>query len=116
MTPLIVFFAVVYSIVCVVLILLIIMQGGKAEGLFASAQSNVLGGQRGNILTRITKALSGVFIVGAMVISFLISLEQTPTERAEALRAEQTEQQPAQEQQTQPEAFPFGGTETFPTQ
>ena len=36
---------VIYSIVCILLILLIIIQGGKAEGLFSSAQANVLGWQ-----------------------------------------------------------------------
>ncbi|MEI0581332.1 preprotein translocase subunit SecG [Brachyspira pilosicoli] len=68
---------IVYSIICVLLLLLIIIQGGKAEGLFSSAQANVLGSQRGNALTKATTILSTIFIVGALLISMAISTQKT---------------------------------------
>lgn len=71
---------VVYSIICILLILLIIIQGGKAEGLFSSAQANVLGSQRGDALTKATKVLSTIFIVGALLISMAISSQKTAFE------------------------------------
>ena len=71
---------VVYSIICILLILLIIIQGGKAEGLFSSAQANVLGSQRGNALTKATKVLAAVFILGALFISMAISSQKTAFE------------------------------------
>ena len=71
---------VVYSIICILLILLIIIQGGKAEGLFSSAQANVLGSQRGDALTKATKVLSTVFILGALLISMAISSQKTAFE------------------------------------
>ena len=71
---------VVYSITCILLILLIIIQGGKAEGLFSSAQANVLGSQRGDALTKATKVLSTVFILGALLISMAISSQKTAFE------------------------------------
>ena len=70
----------VYSIICILLILLIIIQGGKAEGLFSSAQANVLGSQRGDALTKATKVLSTVFILGALFISMAISAQKTAFE------------------------------------
>ena len=70
----------VYSIICILLILLIIIQGGKAEGLFSSAQANVLGSQRGDALTKATKVLSTVFILGALLISMAISSQKTAFE------------------------------------
>ncbi|PCG19573.1 preprotein translocase subunit SecG [Brachyspira sp. G79] len=71
---------VVYSIICVLLILIIIIQGGKAEGLFSSAQANVLGSQRGNALTKATTFLSTIFVVGALLISVAISTQKTAFE------------------------------------
>lgn len=71
---------VVYSVICILLILLIIIQGGKAEGLFSSAQANVLGSQRGDALTKATKVLSTIFIVGALLISMAISSQKTAFE------------------------------------
>lgn len=68
---------VLYTIVCVLLILLIIIQGGKAEGLFANSQSNVLGSQSTNVLTKATGVLATIFIVGALVISVAISSQKT---------------------------------------
>lgn len=70
----------IYSIICILLILLIIIQGGKAEGLFSSAQANVLGSQRGDALTKATKVLSTIFIVGALLISMAISTQKTAFE------------------------------------
>ena len=70
----------VYSIICILLILLIIIQGGKAEGLFSSAQANVLGSQRGDALTKATKVLSTIFILGALLISMAISAQKTAFE------------------------------------
>ncbi|WP_297203208.1 preprotein translocase subunit SecG [uncultured Brachyspira sp.] len=75
---------VVYSIICVLLILIIIIQGGKAEGLFSSAQANVLGSQRGNALTKATTFLSTIFIVGALLISVAISSQKTAFENVTA--------------------------------
>lgn len=72
---------VIYSIVCLLLILIVLIQGGKAEGLFASAQSNVLGSQSGNVLSRATTILSTIFIVGALLISMAISSQRTAFER-----------------------------------
>ena len=71
---------IVYSIICILLILLIVIQGGKAEGLFSSAQANVLGSQRGDALTKATKVLSTVFILGALLISMAISSQKTAFE------------------------------------
>lgn len=71
---------VVYSIICILLILLIIIQGGKAEGLFSSAQANVLGSQRGDALTKATKVLSAIFVLGALLISMAISTQKTAFE------------------------------------
>ena len=71
---------VIYSIVCILLILLIIIQGGKAEGLFSSAQANVLGSQRGDALTKATRVLAAVFILGALFISMAISTQKTAFE------------------------------------
>lgn len=68
---------VLYTIVCVLLILLVIIQGGKAEGLFANSQSNVLGSQSATVLTKATRLLSTIFIVGALVISIAISSQKT---------------------------------------
>lgn len=81
MDALILFLEIVYAIVSVLLILLVLIQGGKAEGLFASAQANVLGGRRGDILSRITGILATIFIIGALVISFLISSQKSAAER-----------------------------------
>ena len=71
---------VIYSIVCILLILLIIIQGGKAQGLFSSAQANVLGSQRGDALTKATRVLAAVFILGALFISMAISAQKTAFE------------------------------------
>lgn len=71
---------VLYTIVCVLLILLVIIQGGKAEGLFSSSQSNVLGSQSANVLTKATRVLATIFIVGALVISIAISSQKTAFE------------------------------------
>ena len=80
MNALVILGMVVYSIICILLILLIIIQGGKAEGLFSSAQANVLGSQRGDALTKATKVLSTIFIVGALLISMAISSQKTAFE------------------------------------
>ncbi|MEK6794937.1 MAG: preprotein translocase subunit SecG [Spirochaetota bacterium] len=81
MDALILFLEIVYAIVSALLILLVLVQGGKAEGLFASAQANVLGGRRGDILSRITAILATIFIIGALVISFLISSQKSAAEK-----------------------------------
>ena len=89
---------IVYSIICVLLLLLIIIQGGKAEGLFSSAQANVLGSQRGNALTKATTVLSTIFIVGALLISMAISTQKTAfdqTTTAPANNVPTTQQVPA---------------------
>ena len=86
---------VVYSIICVLLILIIIIQGGKAEGLFSSAQANVLGSQRGNALSKATTFLSTIFIVGALLISVAISTQKTAFENVTNTPAATTQQQPA---------------------
>ena len=49
----------------------------NTEGLFSSAQANVLGSQRGDALTKATKVLSTVFILGALLISMAISAQKT---------------------------------------
>ena len=77
---------VLYTIVCVLLILLVIIQGGKAEGLFSSSQSNVLGSQSANVLTKATRVLSTIFIVGALVISIVISSKKTAFETVDATK------------------------------
>ena len=77
---------VLYTIVCVLLILLVIIQGGKAEGLFSSSQSNVLGSQSANVLTKATRVLSTIFIVGALVISIVISSQKTAFETVDATK------------------------------
>lgn len=87
---------IVYSIVCVLLILIIIIQGGKAEGLFSSAQANVLGSQRGNALTKATTFLSTIFVVGALLISVAISSQKTAFENV-------TTDNTAQQTQTAPQ-------------
>lgn len=74
---------VLYSIVCLLLILLVLIQGGKAEGLFSSAQANALGSQSGNVLTKATTILSTIFIVGALLISIAISTQRTVFERVD---------------------------------
>ena len=84
---------VVYSIICVLLILLIIIQGGKAEGLFSSAQANVLGSQRGNALTKATTFLSTIFVVGALLISVAISTQKTAFENVTTNTTTTTQQQ-----------------------
>lgn len=89
---------VLYSIVCLLLILLVIIQGGKAEGLFSSAQSNVLGSQSTNILTKATSVLATIFIVGALLISVSISTKRTAFET--------TTETPPKEVQTQTPALP----------
>ena len=87
---------IVYSIICVLLLLLIIIQGGKAEGLFSSAQANVLGSQRGNALTKATTILSTIFIVGALLISMAISTQKTAFDQAAtAPNVPTTQQTPA---------------------
>ena len=101
---------VVYSIICVLLILLIIIQGGKAEGLFSSAQANVLGSQRGNALTKATTFLSTIFVVGALLISVAISTQKTAFENVTTNTATTTTQQ---QQQNTPLSAPTN-TETLP--
>ena len=81
MNALLTFGIIIYSIICVLLILIIIIQCGKAEGLFSSAQANVLGSQRGNALTKATTFLSVIFIVGALLISVAISSQKTVFEK-----------------------------------
>ncbi len=77
MGGLLTFFIILYGIVCVLLVLLVIIQGGKAEGLFASAQANVLGSRGTDVLTKMTRILSAIFIVGALLISIFISSQRT---------------------------------------
>ncbi|WP_028330064.1 preprotein translocase subunit SecG [Brachyspira alvinipulli] len=95
---------IVYSIVCVLLILIIIIQGGKAEGLFSNAQANVLGSQRGNALTKATTFLSTIFVVGALLISVAISSQKTAFENVTTDTASQQTQTAPQttSNQTQP--------------
>lgn len=100
---------VVYSIICVLLILIIIIQGGKAEGLFSSAQANVLGSQRGNALTKATTFLSTIFIVGAFLISVAISTQKTAFESVTDTNPATTTNQ----QQNAPLSAPTN-TETLP--
>ncbi|MEI0747386.1 preprotein translocase subunit SecG [Brachyspira pulli] len=101
---------VVYSIICVLLILLIIIQGGKAEGLFSNAQSNVLGSQRGNALSKATTFLSAIFIVGALLISVAISTQKTAFESVPTNTTNNNTQQ-----QTAPLAAPTNNTNTQAT-
>ena len=101
---------VVYSIICVLLILLIIIQGGKAEGLFSNAQSNVLGSQRGNALSKATTFLSTIFIVGALLISVAISTQKTAFESVPTNTTNNNTQQ-----QTAPLAAPTNNTNTQAT-
>ena len=101
---------VVYSIICVLLILIIIIQGGKAEGLFSSAQANVLGSQRGNALSKATTFLSTIFIVGALLISVAISTQKTAFESVPTNTTNNNTQQ-----QTAPLAAPTNNTNTQAT-
>ncbi|WP_157150012.1 preprotein translocase subunit SecG [Brachyspira sp. SAP_772] len=87
---------IVYSIICVLLLLLIIIQGGKAEGLFSSAQANVLGSQRGNALTKATTILSTIFIVGALLISMAISTQKTAFDQTTPANVPTTQPAPQQ--------------------
>lgn len=83
MNNLITFFIILYAVVCLLLILLVIIQGGKAEGLFASAQANVLGSRGTDVLTKLTTVLAAVFIIGALLISVMISSQRSVFEKVE---------------------------------
>lgn len=100
MESLIVFLTVIFVIVCVIMVLLILMQGGKSEGLFASSQANVLGGRGGDVLSKTTSVLATIFFIGAMVISFLISLDGSES-AADKVNKELRESQPVPEAGTE---------------
>lgn len=80
MDSLILFLVIIYVIACLLLIFVVLMQGGKSEGLFTSTQANVLGGRGTDVLTKTTTVLATVFFIGALVISFLISMEKSATD------------------------------------
>ncbi|EKV57003.1 preprotein translocase subunit SecG [Brachyspira hampsonii] len=103
---------IVYSIICVLLILIIIIQGGKAEGLFSSAQANVLGSQRGNALSKATTFLSTIFIVGALLISVAISTQKTAFENVVNTPANNTANT-AQQQTASPLTAPTNAAPTM---
>lgn len=99
------FAIILYVIVCVLLILLVLIQGGKAEGLFSSAQANVLGSQSANVLQKATSVLATIFIAGALFISVAISTQRTAFDTVDDTATQNTTQQtttPVEQQQAVP--------------
>ncbi len=76
--PLLIFFEVVYALLCLVLIILIMMQTSKAEGL-----AGIMGGSMQNLfrgkqsveqkLSKITSAVAIVFVLMSVVICYVIN-------------------------------------------
>jgi len=95
------FFAVLFIIVCIFLILIILMQTSRSSGmdLFTGTQ-NILGAQGGDILTRITTILAILFFLGAIGFGIYHSSRPSIVEKEiEKIRKEQpqTPTQPSEE-------------------
>lgn len=67
--------AIFYTICCVLLVAVVLLQKGAGQGLgiIGGSSDTLLGAASGNILTKITTVFAIIFIVGALVLSVLSS-------------------------------------------
>jgi preprotein translocase subunit SecG len=113
---------VVHVLICVALILVVLMQSSKGEGLAGSAfggglSSAVFGGRgAATFLSKATTGLAVAFMVMCIVLAWVSAQERAavtgvPTEGAESAvtRQAQEEQQRQQQQQQQQQQLPAAG-------
>jgi preprotein translocase subunit SecG len=73
-------FLIIFAISAVLLVLVIMVQDEQGEGvggIFGGGSSTAFGSRSGNILTRITAILAGVFLVSALILTYI---NRTPSE------------------------------------
>lgn len=120
-----VFLVILHILVCVILVIVILMQAGRGEGLsgaFGTGFTQTLFGTRSaTFLTRATAIIGGVFLVSALVLTFFSGylnrslMESRAVEQkkgtepaAPAVREQTTEQ--TKEKEPAPEAGPEEAT------
>lgn len=81
--------AIVYAIVCILLVIVVMLQSGKAGnmGLFGGGGTSSIGSQSGDIMTRITTVLGVVFFVLALTFAFLVAEDTTVSKLDQIERA-----------------------------
>ncbi|MGM0431588.1 MAG: preprotein translocase subunit SecG [Spirochaetota bacterium] len=93
---------VIFIIISLLMILLVVIQDENSTGLggiFGGAGDTTLGSGTGNILTKITYIIGGLFLVIALVLGYI---NRTPENETLLTKAQQTEQQQATEWWNQP--------------
>ena len=78
--------AIVYAITCVLLVIFVLLQAGKAGnmGLFGGGGTSSIGSSSGDIMTRITTVLGVVFFAVALSFAFLVSRDNTASRHHQA--------------------------------
>ncbi len=96
------FLLVLFVIVCILLILVILLQSGKASGmeLFGAGAQNIFGGQTVDALTKITAVLAVLFFLGTLGVAIYQAKKVSLVDR-ELRKMQQT--MPAQEQPLGPD-------------
>jgi preprotein translocase subunit SecG len=91
LTILINFLLAINIIVCVLIILLVLMQRPKSEGLGAAfgggMTENLFGAQTTTVLTNITRWLGGIFFALTLILSILYSQQAKRTVKSDNLQA-----------------------------
>ena len=71
---------VIFSIASLLLIVIVLMQDEQGEGLgglFGGGSSTPFGSRSGNVLTKLTSILAGVFIVGSFALAWVNKTPET---------------------------------------
>jgi len=89
------FLGIVYAIVCVLLVIMVMLQSGKAGGMGifgGGGGSSSLGSQGGDIMTKITTVLGVLFFVIAIAFAYIVSRDNTVSKHDQAATAAKNKQ------------------------
>ena len=96
-----------FVIVCIFLILIILVQSNRSAGmgLFGGGSQSALGSSSGDILTKITGVLAGIFMILALVLAIMKNQANTLTDvkkeiEKPAITGTETEKEAGKEQST----------------
>lgn len=86
---------ILFVAVCALLILFVLLQDDQGEGLgglFGGSSGSPFGGATNNVLVRITTVLGVSFMVGSLVVAFIVKSPDASNVRGEARRMSAEEQ------------------------